>query len=140
MHTALDVAKEKMFKLRIDEADKARLDDLAAHYSAPAATVVRMLIKEKHEELARAKSGPRTVLLWEEDSELYERVVSAYIGRVRREQGEAVGVMLPSRQMTTIDLDGEIVLRNTRGALARYRLKDNRLVRVVGGKPLDDAE
>lgn len=39
------MAKELMFKLRLDEADRGRLDALAEHYSAPAATVIRMLVK-----------------------------------------------------------------------------------------------
>lgn len=43
--------KDLMFKLRLDEDDRKRLDDLSGHYSAPAATVVRILIKEKHEQL-----------------------------------------------------------------------------------------
>ena len=43
------VTKDLQLKIRIDEADKRRLEDLAAHYSAPVATVVRMLAKEKHD-------------------------------------------------------------------------------------------
>ena len=47
MQTATTMAKDKTFNLRLDEQDRARLDMLSAHYSAPAATVVRILIKEK---------------------------------------------------------------------------------------------
>jgi predicted DNA-binding protein len=41
------MAKGLVFKLRMDEADRLRLDKLSEHYAAPAATVVRMLIKNK---------------------------------------------------------------------------------------------
>jgi hypothetical protein len=51
------VAKELVFKMRIDEADKARLDALGKQYAAPAATVVRILIKEKFDELAARKAA-----------------------------------------------------------------------------------
>lgn len=40
-----------MFKLRLDAEDRKRLDAIAAHYSAPAATALRMLIKREHDRL-----------------------------------------------------------------------------------------
>lgn len=39
------MAKDKTFNLRLDAEDRARLEVLARQYSAPAATVIRMLIK-----------------------------------------------------------------------------------------------
>jgi len=42
------MTKDIQLKLRIDADDKARLDDLAEHFRSSAATVVRMLVKEKH--------------------------------------------------------------------------------------------
>ena len=44
--------KDLSFKMRLDDEDRARLGALAEHFSAPAATVVRMLIKEKFLEVA----------------------------------------------------------------------------------------
>ncbi|MGH7435424.1 MAG: hypothetical protein ACRENE_07095, partial [Polyangiaceae bacterium] len=41
--------KDLMFKLRLDAQDRERLDAVAAHLSAPAATAIRILIKEKHD-------------------------------------------------------------------------------------------
>jgi antitoxin component of RelBE/YafQ-DinJ toxin-antitoxin module len=39
------MAKEITFKMRLDETDKARFDELAEHYGAPVATVIRMVMK-----------------------------------------------------------------------------------------------
>ena len=59
MHTD-PVSKDLMFKMRLDADDRARLDDLAKHYSAPAATVVRILVKEKHEDVMSERLRTRT--------------------------------------------------------------------------------
>jgi hypothetical protein len=48
------MAKTLMFKLRLDESDRQRLDLVAAHYSAPAATVLRILVKKEFEALRAA--------------------------------------------------------------------------------------
>ena len=45
------MAKDHVFHFRLDEVDRGRLDALAAHYSAPVATVVRILVAEKFREL-----------------------------------------------------------------------------------------
>ena len=37
--------KEQAYKIRLDDADRARLDALAAHYAIPVAAVLRMLVK-----------------------------------------------------------------------------------------------
>lgn len=119
MHTANSMAKDLMFKLRLDEADRKRLEILSEHFSAPAATVVRMLVKRE----ADAVSKPR---VWQEslafeDPDLWRRVVNAYVARF----GEFAAQ--PSRDDSTLDATGNIVLRNTNGELARYRVREGRL-------------
>lgn len=51
------VTKDLMFKLRLDEQDRARLKALGEHYSTPDATVVRMLIKEKYDAVQALKAS-----------------------------------------------------------------------------------
>jgi hypothetical protein len=51
MGTLAGMAKDHVFHFRLDETDRGRLDALAAHYSAPVATVVRILVAEKFREL-----------------------------------------------------------------------------------------
>ncbi len=53
------VSKDQTFKLRLDEQDRERLDAIAAHLSAPAATAIRMLIKEKYDAIQQRESGRR---------------------------------------------------------------------------------
>jgi hypothetical protein len=48
------MAKTLMFKLRLDGSDRQRLDVLAEHYSAPASTVLRILIKKEFDALRTA--------------------------------------------------------------------------------------
>jgi hypothetical protein len=43
--------KDLVFKMRLDEQDRNRLDEIARQYSAPAATAVRMLIKKEFDRL-----------------------------------------------------------------------------------------
>ncbi len=43
------VTKDLVFRMRLDDQDRERLDLLAKHYSAPAATVLRILVKEKYD-------------------------------------------------------------------------------------------
>lgn len=43
------VTKDLVFRMRLDDQDRERLDMLAKHYSAPAATVLRILVKEKYD-------------------------------------------------------------------------------------------
>jgi len=52
------MAKDLMFKLRLDEEDRRRLRVVADHFSAPAATAVRMLIKKEYDELVQRKQLP----------------------------------------------------------------------------------
>jgi antitoxin component of RelBE/YafQ-DinJ toxin-antitoxin module len=52
MVQAITMAKDKTFNIRLDEQDRMRLDEIAAHYAAPAATAVRILIKREHDRLA----------------------------------------------------------------------------------------
>src|SRR5688500_5881786 len=61
------MAKELVFKMRLDTQDRARLDRISAHYSAPAATVVRMLIKrEDDRQQLGQQSGPRPFTMEDE--------------------------------------------------------------------------
>jgi hypothetical protein len=52
------MTKTLMFKLRLDDADRERLDRVAEHYSAPAATVIRILIKKEFDALGLAAATP----------------------------------------------------------------------------------
>jgi hypothetical protein len=57
------MAKDKTFNLRLDEEDRARLEVIAHHLSAPAATAVRMLVKEKYDRLVdEGKAMPIAVV------------------------------------------------------------------------------
>jgi hypothetical protein len=61
------MAKTLMFKLRLDGNDRERLDVLAEHFSAPASTVLRILIKKEFDALRAAgtmalRSGPASPL------------------------------------------------------------------------------
>jgi hypothetical protein len=47
------VPKDLMFKLRLDAQDRERLEAVAAFYSAPAATAIRILVKEKYDAIRR---------------------------------------------------------------------------------------
>lgn len=47
------VPKDLMFKLRLDAEDRKRLEAVAQYYSAPAATVIRILVKEKYDSIRR---------------------------------------------------------------------------------------
>ena len=58
MHTAQDMPKDLMFKLRLEERDRARLDALAAHYEMTAAQTVRTLLKERCTELGVEPVAP----------------------------------------------------------------------------------
>ncbi|MBK8212421.1 MAG: hypothetical protein IPK71_01610 [Myxococcales bacterium] len=62
--TIAGMSKDQVFRFRLDDEDRLRLDALAKHYSAPAATVVRILVNEKVRELGldvagEAKPPPR---------------------------------------------------------------------------------
>lgn len=43
--------KNQTFCLRLDDQDRMRLDVVSEHYSAPAATAVRILIKMEHDRI-----------------------------------------------------------------------------------------
>jgi hypothetical protein len=47
------MAKGLTFKMRLDENDRARMNMLAEHFSASAATVVRILVKQKADAIER---------------------------------------------------------------------------------------
>lgn len=49
--------KDYMLRVRMDERDRERLDELAAHHELAAGAVVRMLIKQAHELLERERQA-----------------------------------------------------------------------------------
>jgi hypothetical protein len=120
---SLSMPKDLVFKMRLDVADKERLDQLALHYSAPAATVVRMLVKRDADEVAASRAKKRwEVSLEGEDRALYGRVLKAYFARFGAVADQ------PPRGDTTIDSSGLIVLRGGRGTVARWRVRGGRLL------------
>jgi hypothetical protein len=44
--------KDKMFKLRLDDVERERLDAVAAHYALNVAGVIRMLVKREADAIA----------------------------------------------------------------------------------------
>jgi predicted DNA-binding protein len=48
--------RTRQFNVRLNEDEAERLDQLAAHYSVSPATVVRLLIKARSDELAAESS------------------------------------------------------------------------------------
>lgn len=57
MHNA-DVAREKLFNVRFNADEWARMQALAEHYGIPAANVMRMLMKEKADALGIVSAAP----------------------------------------------------------------------------------
>lgn len=64
MQTASDMTKDMMFKLRLDTADRTRLDRVAAYYGLNAAGAIRFLLKREDDRIdtklamtAHASSG-----------------------------------------------------------------------------------
>jgi hypothetical protein len=57
----LDMAKDLMFKLRLDAQDRERLDLIAANYSASASTALRILIKEKYDAIRLTQAATHAV-------------------------------------------------------------------------------
>ena len=55
----LDLVKDQMLHVRIDERDRERLDALAAHHELTVGAVIRMLVKQAHEahETKKPKKG-----------------------------------------------------------------------------------
>ena len=49
------MAKDLMFKLRLDAEDRRRLYVVAEHFTAPAAMTIRVLIKQKHDEIVACR-------------------------------------------------------------------------------------
>ena len=50
--------RTNQFNVRLNEDEAARLEKLAAHYSVSPATVVRLLIKARFDELLAAEAKP----------------------------------------------------------------------------------
>jgi antitoxin component of RelBE/YafQ-DinJ toxin-antitoxin module len=58
----LDLVKDQMLHVRIDERDRERLDAIAAHFEMSAGAVVRMLIRKAADEIEAPepkKSAPK---------------------------------------------------------------------------------
>ncbi len=51
--------KDQTFNLRLDEADRKRLDVVAEHFAASAATAIRIVIKEKFDALEAERIARR---------------------------------------------------------------------------------
>ena len=56
MQTAPDV-REKLFTIRMNDEETARLEMLAQHYGLSAAGVIRMLLKREADAVAAAKTA-----------------------------------------------------------------------------------
>ena len=54
----LDLVKDQMLHVRVDERDRERLRELAKHHEVTEGAVVRMLVKQAHEALTEAKAKP----------------------------------------------------------------------------------
>lgn len=59
MYSDSAMAKDQMFKLRLDAADRARLEAVAEHLSAPAATAIRMLVKREADAIGFKYEEPK---------------------------------------------------------------------------------
>lgn len=59
MQTAHNMPKDLMFKLRLEEKDRKRLDAVAAHYEMTAAQTVRTMLKERCAELGIEPEAPK---------------------------------------------------------------------------------
>jgi hypothetical protein len=53
------MSRDETFNLRLDSKERQLLDVLAAHYGIPAANVLRMLVKEKHDWLTEQAGTAR---------------------------------------------------------------------------------
>jgi hypothetical protein len=114
MYSETAMAKDRTFKLRLDAQDRERLDAVAAHYSAPAATAIRMLIKEKHDEI-RAKRGLG-------EAEAFDIATIVLARHIDREGGT---YQQPAFGSSGFEGD-EYVLRNARSELGRFTVKDGK--------------
>jgi hypothetical protein len=58
MQTSDVAQRERLFTMRMNDEEQARLNDLAKHYAISVAAVLRMLVKERHDQVAvRRASG-----------------------------------------------------------------------------------
>lgn len=112
MQTAT-MAKDKMFNLRLDAEDRARLDTIAQAFAAPAATAIRILLKREADAI-RARRRVQGV----DEDELYKRAWPLYKRFAERVGGVA---LFPSRTMCGFNDRGIFELRNGTDLLARFR-------------------
>ncbi len=59
MYSAEPMPKGQTFKLRLDDEDRARLEQVAKHYSLPIASLVRMLVKREADALEAKSEKPK---------------------------------------------------------------------------------
>jgi len=57
MMQAAFMAKDQMFKLRLDAEDRARLDRIAEHYATSHAASIRMLLKREDDAISTRSSA-----------------------------------------------------------------------------------
>lgn len=68
------MTKKLVFNMRLDEDDRRRLVRLAEHYAAPAATVIRMLVKHAAEETSAMRENQVNIRLNDEEMQRAELV------------------------------------------------------------------
>ncbi len=51
--------RDKLFTMRVSEEETARLEDLALHYGLNQANVLRMLVKQRWDEITRDAGAKR---------------------------------------------------------------------------------
>lgn len=80
-----DMAKDQMFKLRLDDKDRARLDAIASHYEMTAAQTVRTILKEKATALGIDPPGLAVVAAARQGSEPAKAILAR---RAKRESAK----------------------------------------------------
>lgn len=61
MMQTTDMAKELIFKLRIDAEEKARLDSVAAYHGVSSAALFRLLLKKEERAIAASAPGHMSI-------------------------------------------------------------------------------
>jgi hypothetical protein len=148
--------REKLFTIRMTPAERERAERVARHYGLNVAGVIRFLFKREDDQIQRearenamAKNlvgakdsfgaflGGDESLIAEDDNVpegTFERLKKAYLASVDPMTLQARGE--PDRDYSTHDRAGLFILRSAGGGieLARYRLRDGSIVRVVPKK------
>jgi hypothetical protein len=113
-----EMARDKQINFRVSEEEAARFDRVAAHFGLSLAAMLRMLVKEKDDEI-RAK---RNV----DEAEAFDVACIAYARHCDRE-----GLTYQQPSFTSSGFEGgEFVLRNSRGELARFTVSEDGKLRI----------